>query len=120
MSLLTIAFFGFLVALPLGVGFARYLRTFFGKWLWGHMIVNFIVSGPLIIAGFVLGYQTTTMSGRPHFNDPHQVSRDEPASQKFVLLTANLESRPCASDPLHRPTPPRRFHPLDQGPTSLH
>ncbi|KZV62377.1 hypothetical protein PENSPDRAFT_758768 [Peniophora sp. CONT] len=67
-----IAFFGFLVALPLGVGFARYLRTFFGKWLWGHMIVNFIVSGPLIIAGFVLGYQTTTMSGRPHFQDPHQ------------------------------------------------
>ena len=68
-----IAFFGFLVALPLGVGFARYLRTFYPKWLLGHMLVNFIISGPLIFAGFALGVQTTTMSGLPHFHDPHQV-----------------------------------------------
>ena len=65
--------FGFLVALPLGVGFARYLRTFYPKWLLGHMLVNFIISGPLIFAGFALGVQTTTMSGLPHFHDPHQV-----------------------------------------------
>lgn len=74
-----LAFFGFFVALPIGVGIARYLRTFFGGWLYAHMFINFIVSGPLIFAGFALGHQTTTMSGLPHYQDSHQV-RTTPTS----------------------------------------
>ncbi|KAJ7624852.1 hypothetical protein FB45DRAFT_924365 [Roridomyces roridus] len=67
-----IAFFAFLVALPLGIGFARYLRTFTSSWFWPHAIVNFFMTGPLVFTAFALGYQTTTAAGTPHFTDPHQ------------------------------------------------
>jgi len=67
-----IAFFGFFFALPLGMISARYLRTFTGRWLLPHMIINFVIAAPLIFAGFALGHQTTTMSGLPHYKDPHQ------------------------------------------------
>ncbi|KAJ7928374.1 hypothetical protein B0H13DRAFT_2229059 [Mycena leptocephala] len=68
-----VAFFAYLVGLPLGIGIARYLRTFTNAWFWPHAIVNFLLTGPLIFAAFALGYQTTTASGLPHFTDPHQV-----------------------------------------------
>ncbi|KAJ7500094.1 hypothetical protein FB451DRAFT_50057 [Mycena latifolia] len=67
-----VAFFAYLVGLPLGIGIARYLRTFTSAWFWPHAIVNFLLTGPLIFAAFALGYQTTTASGLPHFTDPHQ------------------------------------------------
>ncbi|KAI0029041.1 hypothetical protein K488DRAFT_57276 [Vararia minispora EC-137] len=67
-----IAFFAFFVGLPLGAGAARYLRTFTNGWVLPHMLINGLVVGPLVIAAFTLGYQTTTMSGVPHFSDPHQ------------------------------------------------
>ncbi|KAJ7773968.1 hypothetical protein B0H16DRAFT_1304278 [Mycena metata] len=67
-----IMFFGYLIALPLGIFIPRYLRTFFRGWFWPHAIMNFFVTGPLIFTGFALGYQTTTTSGLPHFTDPHQ------------------------------------------------
>ncbi|KAJ7041479.1 hypothetical protein C8F04DRAFT_1300837 [Mycena alexandri] len=67
-----IMFFGYLVALPLGIFIPRYLRTFFRGWFWPHAIMNFFITGPLIFTGFALGYQTTTTSGFPHFTDPHQ------------------------------------------------
>ncbi|KAK6992661.1 cytochrome b561 domain-containing protein [Favolaschia claudopus] len=67
-----VAFFAFLVGLPLGVLIARYLRTFTSSWFWPHAIVNFLFTGPLVFAGFTLGYQTTNMGGEFHFSDPHQ------------------------------------------------
>ncbi|KAJ6476893.1 hypothetical protein C8R45DRAFT_873205 [Mycena sanguinolenta] len=67
-----VAFFAYLLGLPLGILTARYLRTFTNSWFWPHAIVNFLVTGPLIFAAFALGYQTTNMSGTPHFSDPHQ------------------------------------------------
>jgi len=67
-----VAFFGFLVALPLGILIPRYLRTFTKHWFWPHAIMNFLITGPLIFYAFALGYQTTTMAGTPHFSDPHQ------------------------------------------------
>ncbi|KAJ6612558.1 hypothetical protein B0H10DRAFT_2052118 [Mycena sp. CBHHK59/15] len=67
-----IAFFAFLVALPLGIYSARYLRTFTNGWLYPHALINFVVTGPLVFYAFVLGYQTTTAAGTPHFSDPHQ------------------------------------------------
>jgi len=67
-----IAFFAFIVALPLGMIIARYLRTFTNSWFWPHAIVNFVMTGPLVFLAFAWGYQTTTTSGLPHFTDPHQ------------------------------------------------
>ncbi|KAJ7866056.1 hypothetical protein B0H14DRAFT_2573603 [Mycena olivaceomarginata] len=74
-----VAFFAYLVALPLGIFIARYLRTFTNSsrtgrrsWFWPHAIVNFVITGPLVFTGFALGYQTTSMGGELHFVDPHQ------------------------------------------------
>ncbi|KAH9925866.1 uncharacterized protein BXZ73DRAFT_91003 [Epithele typhae] len=67
-----IMFFAYLVGLPLGVCLARYLRTFMHGWLLPHALVNGLFVGPLVIAGYALGFQTTTAAGLPHFTDPHQ------------------------------------------------
>ncbi|KAJ6571448.1 hypothetical protein B0H19DRAFT_1255418 [Mycena capillaripes] len=67
-----VAFFGYLVGLPLGIFMARYLRTFTNSWFWPHAIMNFLFTGPVILTGFALGYQTTSMVDMPHFTDPHQ------------------------------------------------
>ncbi|KAJ7466836.1 hypothetical protein B0H11DRAFT_2047852 [Mycena galericulata] len=67
-----IAFFAFLVALPLGVLIPRYLRTFTPAWFWPHATMNLLVTGPLVFTAFALGYQATTASETPHFHDPHQ------------------------------------------------
>ncbi|KAJ7751516.1 hypothetical protein DFH07DRAFT_525863 [Mycena maculata] len=67
-----IAFFAYLVALPIGILIARYLRTFTSAWFWPHAIVNLLMTGPLVFTAFALGYQTTVTSGTPHFSDPHQ------------------------------------------------
>ncbi|KAI0250475.1 hypothetical protein BJV78DRAFT_1219503 [Lactifluus subvellereus] len=49
----------FLVVLPLGSLVSRYFRTFTTKWWFAHWIVNFLVSGPLVIASWVKGVQAT-------------------------------------------------------------
>ncbi|EMD30723.1 hypothetical protein CERSUDRAFT_120335 [Gelatoporia subvermispora B] len=64
--------FGFLVCLPLGVLIARYFRTFTRRWWFGHTLVQFLVSGPIIIAGWVLGHQTTSETLTGHYDDPHK------------------------------------------------
>ena len=45
---------GFLAFLPFGSLLARYMRTFSHHWFRGHMILQGVVAGPLIIAGFAL------------------------------------------------------------------
>ncbi|KAJ7077562.1 hypothetical protein C8R44DRAFT_896234 [Mycena epipterygia] len=41
-------------------------------WFWPHVIMNFLVTGPLVFTAFALGYQTTAASGAPYLTDPHQ------------------------------------------------
>ncbi|KAJ7141920.1 hypothetical protein C8R43DRAFT_1016841 [Mycena crocata] len=57
---------GFAVLLPIGVLLARYLRTFTPTWYTGHWIAQFGLAGPIIIAGFALGFKgagsTSTIS----------------------------------------------------------
>jgi len=67
-----VAFFAYLVALPLGIFIPRYLRTFTKFWFWPHAIMNFLITAPLVFYAFALGYQTTNTSGLGHFRDPHQ------------------------------------------------
>lgn len=64
---------GFLILLPLGSLTARYLRTLTNGWWFGHWLTNFVVAGPVIFAGWALGYKTTNegFTGG-HFNDPHK------------------------------------------------
>ncbi|KAA1472398.1 hypothetical protein DENSPDRAFT_838654 [Dentipellis sp. KUC8613] len=63
----------FLIFLPLGVLVARHVRTFSNGWWFAHWITNFIISGPLIFAGWALGHQTTSQSFTGgHFKDRHQ------------------------------------------------
>ncbi|KAJ7120690.1 hypothetical protein C8R43DRAFT_900556 [Mycena crocata] len=54
---------GFAVLLPCGAFLARYLRTFTPTWYTGHWIVQFGLAGPMIIAGFVLGFQVAGKIG---------------------------------------------------------
>ncbi|KAG8958005.1 hypothetical protein FRC00_003195 [Tulasnella sp. 408] len=62
---------GFLVLLPLGVFIARFSRTIpflKDKWFTAHWFVQFVLSGPIIFAGWALGYQ---FAGNVHFQDNH-------------------------------------------------
>ncbi|KAG8941877.1 hypothetical protein FRC04_004054 [Tulasnella sp. 424] len=62
---------GFLVLLPLGVFIARFSRTIpflKNKWFTAHWFIQFVVSSPIIFAGWALGYQ---FAGDVHFRDNH-------------------------------------------------
>lgn len=64
---------GFLILLPIGALLARYLRTFTRRWVWGHAAIQFIISGPVIIAGWVMGFKFTALGTTGgHFIDPHK------------------------------------------------
>ncbi|KAI0051372.1 hypothetical protein FA95DRAFT_323564 [Auriscalpium vulgare] len=64
---------GFLILVPLGTLTARYARTFTNRWWFGHWIINFVISGPVIFAGWALGHQTTSESFTGgHYSDPHK------------------------------------------------
>jgi len=66
---------GFLIILPLGSLFARYARTFTNQWLYVHWGIQFFIAGPIILTGWVFGYQLVGQfadEGVSHFQDPHQ------------------------------------------------
>jgi len=63
---------GFLILLPIGALVARYSRTLPYKWFYAHWIIQFVIAGPVIFAGWALGHQTSTFLGAGHFIDPHQ------------------------------------------------
>jgi len=52
---------GFIILLPFGVLVARYLRTFFRGWFYAHALIQFVIAGPVIIAGWVFGYRSTAI-----------------------------------------------------------
>lgn len=42
------------------------------RWWWAHAVIQFLVSGPIIFAGWALGYRTTDQLGLGHFIDTHE------------------------------------------------
>ncbi|PPQ86670.1 hypothetical protein CVT25_006745 [Psilocybe cyanescens] len=63
---------GFLILLPIGALVARYSRTLRYKWFWAHWIIQLLISAPVILVGWAMGYKTTNKLETPHFTDPHQ------------------------------------------------
>jgi hypothetical protein len=68
-----------LVLLPVGILIPRYARTFTNKWFFGHVAFQFLFAGPVIMAGFAMGYKAVTnnikVGGIPsHFTDQHMVN----------------------------------------------
>jgi len=64
---------GFLILLPLGVLLARYARTFTRRWFWGHAVLQLVVAGPVIFAGWKLGHDLANeLEGFATLHDPHQ------------------------------------------------
>ena len=67
--------FGFLVLLPAGSLFARYARAFTTGWFKYHWKMNFVVAGPVITIGVLLGplIVFSKTSYRIHFANAHEV-----------------------------------------------
>jgi len=63
---------GFLVLLPLGVLLARYARTFTRRWFWGHAVMQLVISGPVIFAGWAMGHNVAIELELEFLYDPHQ------------------------------------------------
>jgi len=60
-----LAAIAFLVLIPVGVLIPRYLRTYINRWWWGHAITNFLISGPLVIAAWVMGHRAHKLTDSP-------------------------------------------------------
>jgi len=60
-----LAAIAFLVVIPVGVLFPRYVRTYFNQWWWGHAIANFIISGPLVFAAWAMGQKAHDLTHAP-------------------------------------------------------
>jgi len=63
---------GFLILLPLGVLLARYARTFTRRWFWGHAVMQLVISGPVIFAGWAMGHSLANTLKLESLYDPHQ------------------------------------------------
>ncbi|KLO13720.1 hypothetical protein SCHPADRAFT_903922 [Schizopora paradoxa] len=63
---------GFLILLPLGSLVARYLRTFTRGWFWPHALIQFVIAGPVIFAGWALAHQAVNIIPGQNFNDKHK------------------------------------------------
>ncbi|KAG5636523.1 hypothetical protein H0H81_007749 [Sphagnurus paluster] len=62
---------GFLLLLPAGALVARYFRTFTPTWFKSHWIIQFLISGPIILTGIALGFASVWNMGGSHFSDWH-------------------------------------------------
>jgi len=67
--------FGFLVLLPAGSLFARYARAFIPDWFKYHWKTNFMIAGPVITMGVLLGpiIVLSKTSFRIHFANAHEI-----------------------------------------------
>lgn len=63
---------GFLILLPIGVLVARFTRTSTNRWWTAHWIIQLVISGPVIFAGWAMGHQTADTLNMGHFVDTHQ------------------------------------------------
>jgi hypothetical protein len=68
---------GFLLFLPAGALLARSRALqFFNQgpgWFRGHVMLQFVLAGPTIFIGFVLGIAAVAKAGAVHFDDVHKV-----------------------------------------------
>lgn len=62
----------FLILLPAGALLARWLRTFSPSWFKGHWIIQFYLSGVLIVVGVAMGIAAVSQAGVDHVNDDHK------------------------------------------------
>lgn len=42
------------------------------RWFWAHSTIQLVVSAPVILLGWALGYKTTAELEDGHFKDPHK------------------------------------------------
>jgi len=64
---------GFLIILPIGVLTARYLRTFTRQWVNLHMVINFLIAGPILLGGIGTGIRYTgSIQTGGNWVDPHK------------------------------------------------
>jgi len=63
----------FLLLLPSGALFARYLRTASSFWFKGHWIIQFYLAGPVVLTGFILAILAVQEHGTMHFDDTHKL-----------------------------------------------
>ncbi|KAF8906571.1 hypothetical protein CPB84DRAFT_1882361 [Gymnopilus junonius] len=64
---------GFLLFLPAGALLARYLRNFLPTtWFQTHWIVQFVIAGPTILIGVILGIESVAEAKAFHLNDTHK------------------------------------------------
>jgi len=64
--------FAFMLLLPTGALFARYLRTSTVYWFKGHWLIQFYFTAPVILTGFILAIVAVQQHGSGHFNDRHK------------------------------------------------
>jgi len=109
----TLASVGFVVLLPVGILIARFGRAFTPKWFWPHAIWQFLIAGPVIMAGFAYGVKSVNVSDSGHLNDPHKkigVSLFIMFIAQLLLgLTSHFVGPPRISLLLHR-SPQRILH----------
>lgn len=47
-------------------------HSHYHRWWWAHWVIQFLISGPVIFAGWALGYKTATETNLGHFTDTHK------------------------------------------------
>jgi hypothetical protein len=70
---------GFIILLPIGILIPRLARTFTKNWFYFHVAFQFFIAGPIIMAGFAMGYKAVQQtissgSGVTNWSDAHMVS----------------------------------------------
>jgi hypothetical protein len=95
------------------------LTHLYHRWWWGHWITNFLISGPLVIAAWVMGHKAYKLSDAPM--DHHKVRRTYvrvPTPQHLLdhrsrtLTFRSTENWLCYLWSVHRTGGPRGVHPL--------
>jgi len=62
---------GFLILLPIGVLVARFSRTFTPRWFYAHGLIQLVISGPIIWAGWNFGHKTASELQLEHYHTHH-------------------------------------------------
>jgi len=68
-----VATLAFLLLLPTGALFARLLRTNTTFWFKGHWLIQFYITGPVVVTGIALAVAAVQQHGGTHFSDRHKL-----------------------------------------------
>ncbi|KAF8507265.1 hypothetical protein JB92DRAFT_2832860 [Gautieria morchelliformis] len=92
----TLMSIGFIILLPVGILIPRYARTFTNNWFYFHVAFQFFIAGPIIMAGFAMGYmavqQTVSLGGVTNWSDAHMKMGLAIFILYFVQITLGLFS----------------------------